>query len=268
VDVIVGRDPVSHFPNPTPAAELTGRAALITGGASGLGAAIAKGMAAVGAAVMLVDRDEDGLKRIEREIAGSGGLCRVSAIDLGDVSAPAQVVEFAVGQFGKLSIVVHSAGVHEQSPFQTMTTEAFDHVYAVNVRAPYFITQHCLPYLLPGSSIIFIGSTGAVAAIPGGFSAYCSTKGAVHSLMRTLAVELAPYNVRVNEIVPGAFDTPINAAAFNNDPTLAEGIIRGTPLERLGQPDDIVGPALFLVSDGARHVHGASLVVDGGFTIL
>jgi NAD(P)-dependent dehydrogenase (short-subunit alcohol dehydrogenase family) len=85
--------------------------------------------------------------------------------------------------------------------------------------------------------------------------------------MRALAVELAPYEVRVNEIVPGAFDTPINAAAFDADPELPRAIIRATPLGRLGKPGDIVAPAVFLASDGARHVHGASLVVDGGFTV-
>lgn len=225
-------------------------------------------MAAGGAAVVLVDRDEDGLRKTEEEIAGAGGVCRVQTIDLGESGAPARVIEHAVGQFGALSIVVHSAGVHEQAPFAAMTAEAFDRVFAVNVRAPYFLTQHCLPHLAPGSSVLFIGSTGAIAAIPGGFSAYCATKGAVHSLMRALAVELAPYQVRVNELVPGAFDTPLNAAAFSKDPALEEGIIRGTPLARLGEPDDIVAPALFLVSEGARHVHGASIVIDGGFTIL
>lgn len=225
-------------------------------------------MAAAGAAVVLVDRDEDGLASTERAIGRAGGLCCAHAIDLGEDYAPERVVEHAVAQFGALSIVVHAAGIHEQAPFSAMTTEAFDRVYAVNVRAPYFITQRCLPHLSRDSSIVFVGSTGALAAIPGGFSAYCSTKGAVHSLMRVLAVELAPHHVRVNELVPGAFDTPINTAAFENDPTLAEGIVRGTPLARLGEPEDIVGPALFLVSDGARHVHGASLIVDGGFTIL
>ena len=87
-------------------------------------------------------------------------------------------------------------------------------------------------------------------------------------MMRALALELAPYGVRVNEIVPGAFDTPINAAAFSDDPRLSASIIEATPLRRLGEPDDIVSPALFLASEGARHVHGASLVVDGGFTVV
>jgi NAD(P)-dependent dehydrogenase (short-subunit alcohol dehydrogenase family) len=149
-----------------------------------------------------------------------------------------------------------------------MTHEAFERVFAVNVRAPYFIAQAAVSDLSPGGSMIFIGSTGAIAAIPGGFSAYCATKGAIHSLVRALAVELAQRSIRVNALVPGAFDTPINERLFATDPGLVQAIVSTTPLRRLGNPEDIVAPALFLASDGARHVHGAMLIVDGGFTVI
>jgi NAD(P)-dependent dehydrogenase (short-subunit alcohol dehydrogenase family) len=224
-------------------------------------------MAGAGAKVLLVDIDEAQLTASEKRIRDRGGNARTLVVDVAEPAAPTQIVDCALEHFGSLTVVVHSAGVHEQAPFTAMTPRAFDRAFAVNVRAPYFITQQALPHLSPGGCVIFIGSTGAIAAIPGGFSAYCASKGAVHSLMRTLAVELAPRDVRVNEILPGAFDTPINAAAFRNDPGLAQGIIEATPVRRLGAPDDIVAPALFLASDGARHVHGASLVVDGGFTV-
>ena len=172
--------------------DLSDKAALITGGASGLGAAIAEGMAAVGARVTLVDKDEDGLHAMQERLHSQGGDCRIVPVDLRDETAPARIVEKAVALHESLSIVVHSAGIHGQAAFATMAASAFDDVFAVNVRAPYFLTQSCLSHLTPGSSVIFVGSTGAVAAIPGGFSAYCSSKGAVHSLMRALAVELGP----------------------------------------------------------------------------
>lgn len=248
--------------------DLTGRTAVIVGGASGLGAAIAHGMGGAGAPVVLVDLDNEKLASTQQHVVAAGGECRSLKLDVATDSAPERIVEFALSEFGSLKILVLSAGIHNQAPLESMSRESFDRVFAVNVRAPYFICQAALPHLSPGGSVIFIGSTGAIAAIPGGFSAYCATKGAIHSLVRALAVELAERGVRVNGIVPGAFDTPINATLFSTDPGLAQAIVETTPLKRLGQPEDIVAPALFLASDGARHVHGATLVVDGGFTVV
>ena len=250
------------------AADLTGKTAVVTGGASGLGAAIAAGMAAAGARVLLVDRNAVGLEDVAGQIAADGGVCSRLELDVADPAAPARIVEVAVEQFASLDVLVLCAGIHEQAGFEAMSRESFEHVFAVNVQAPYFLTQAALPQLRRGGTIIFIGSTAAQAAIPGGFSAYCATKGAIHSLVRALAVELAAEGVRVNEIAPGAFDTPINAGAFAAEGDLAGEIVNGTPLRRLGRPEDIVAPALFLASDGARHVHGATIVVDGGFTVL
>jgi NAD(P)-dependent dehydrogenase (short-subunit alcohol dehydrogenase family) len=248
--------------------DLSQKTAVIVGGASGLGAAIAQGMSAAGAPVVLVDLDGEKLHAVQEQIARTGGACRSLNLDVADSSAPERIVDFTLSEFGSLKILVLSAGIHNQAPFESMTSESFERVFAVNVRAPYFISQAALPHLSPGGSIILIGSTGAIAAIPGGFSAYCATKGAIHSLVRALAVELAERGVRVNAIVPGAFDTPINATLFSTDPELAATIVETTPLKRLGEPEDIVAPALFLASDGARHVHGAMLVVDGGFTVV
>jgi NAD(P)-dependent dehydrogenase (short-subunit alcohol dehydrogenase family) len=248
--------------------DLTGKTAIVVGGASGLGAAIARGMSAAGAAIVLVDVNEEKLVLTQQQIVSSGGVCSSLAVDVATDSSAAQIVDFALSERGSFQILVLSAGIHGQSPFVAMTRTGFDQVFAVNVRAPYFIAQAALPHLSPDGSVIFIGSTGAIAAIPGGFSAYCATKGAIHSLVRTLAVELADRGVRVNAVAPGAFDTPINADLFETNQDLLESIIAGTPLGRIGQPEDIVAPALFLASDGARHVHGATLIVDGGFTVV
>jgi NAD(P)-dependent dehydrogenase (short-subunit alcohol dehydrogenase family) len=251
-----------------PEVDLTGKGAVVVGGASGLGAAIARGAAATGAAVVLVDKDEPKLASTQRAIVDAGGTCASLRLDIASARAPKQIAAFARHEIGSFKILIHSAGIHNQAPFESMTYEEYEQVFAVNVRAPYFISQAALSDLSPGGSLIFIGSTGAIAAIPGGFSAYCATKGAIHSLVRALAVELAPRSIRVNAIVPGAFNTPINEKLFATDPELIDLIVSTTPLRRLGEPEDIVAPALFLASDGARHVHGATLVVDGGFTVV
>jgi NAD(P)-dependent dehydrogenase (short-subunit alcohol dehydrogenase family) len=253
---------------PAAAVDLTGKAAIVTGGASGLGAAVAAGMASAGARVLLVDRNAEGLTEVEGQIRSQAGVCSHLEIDVADVSAPSRIVQFAIDQFASLDVLVLGAGIHEQSSFDAMSRDGFERVFAVNVEAPYFLAQAALPHLAPGGVIIFVGSTAAVAAIPGGFSAYCATKGAIHSLARALAAELGGRGIRVNEIAPGAFDTPINAKAFAAEGDLARAIVEGTPLKRLGQPQDIVAPVLFLASDGARHVHGATIVVDGGFTVF
>jgi NAD(P)-dependent dehydrogenase (short-subunit alcohol dehydrogenase family) len=247
--------------------DLTDKTAVVTGAASGLGAAIAVGMASAGAGVLLVDRDADGLMQVADRIGPRGGACRPLQIDVAEAGAPSRIVQLAIDQFGSLDILVLCAGIHEQASFDSMSRSGFARVFAVNVESAYFLAQAALPHLERGGVIIFIGSTAA-EAIPGGFSAYCATKGAIHSLTRALAAELAGHGVRVNEIAPGAFDTPINAQAFAAEGDLAGSIVERTPLRRLGHPDDIVAPALFLASDGARHVHGATIVVDGGFTTL
>ena len=247
--------------------DLTGKTAVVTGGASGLGAAIGAGMSSAGASVLLVDQNPVGLADTMVRI-GRADTCSSLEVDVSDVSAPSRIVEAAIDRFASLDVLVLCAGIHEQATFDRMSREAFDRVFAVNVEAPYFLVQAALPYLAGGGAVIFIGSTAAMAAIPSGFSAYCATKGAVHSLARALAAELADHGVRVNEIAPGAFETPINEKAFATDGNLAGAIVEQTPLKRLGRPEDIVAPALFLASDGARHVHGATIVVDGGFTVV
>lgn len=246
--------------------DLSDRSAVVTGAASGLGAAIAGGLAAVGARVLLVDRDGPDLERTAARIAADGACCRTLLLDVTDEGAERRVVDEAVAAFGSLKILVPAAGIHHLSPFGDYPIEAFDRQWRINVRAPFLLAQAALPHLRPGGSIIFIASIAGAVGFPN-LSGYTATKGAVWGLTRALAGELAGQGVRVNAIAPGTFNTPINAEMLS-DATFRQAVVGAIPAGRLGEPEDIVLPALFLASDGARHVHGVILTVDGGFTAM
>ena len=247
--------------------DLSGRGADVTGAGSGLGAAIAGGLAGAGAGVLLVDRDAAGLERTAARIsAADGGSCRLLALDVTDEGAEARIVAEAVAAFGSLKILVPAAGIHHLAPFGEYPAEAFDRQWRINVRAPFLLAQAALPHLCPGGSIIFIASIAGAVGFPN-LSGYTATKGAIWGLTRALAGELAGQGVRVNAIAPGTFNTPINDEMLS-DATLRQAVIGAIPAGRLGEPEDIVLPALFLASDGARHVHGVILTVDGGFTAM
>lgn len=236
---------------------LEGKVAAITGGGSGLGAAIAGGFVREGARVVLADRDADAVARVAAPL---GDACRTIALDVTDADAPERVVGLARSAFGRLDVVVPAAGIHGRAPVAEITPEGFDRTFAVNVRAPFLLVQAALPLLEGGGAVIFIGSTAATAAMPGGFSAYCSTKGAVRSLVRALAVELAPLGVRVNEIAPGAFDTPIYDTI---PPNVKQGLVDMTLFpKRFGRASEFA----MLVEELIRNPmhNGRTYRFDGG----
>jgi NAD(P)-dependent dehydrogenase (short-subunit alcohol dehydrogenase family) len=243
---------------------LSGKSALVTGASSGIGAAIATEMAGAGAQVAISGRDERRLTATADAIEQAGSTAVVIAGDLTSDDGPARTVAQAAEAMGGLDVMANVAGVMELAPIEETPIEALDRQYVANLRVPYLLTQAALPHLRQSrGAMIFISSMAALAAFPDS-SAYSATKGAIDSLSRQLAVELAEDGIRINAIAPGEIDTPMNAEYYAENPEFVDEVKRFTPAGRLGTPDDIAPAAVFLASDAARFIYGVTLAVDGG----
>ncbi|MFW9916574.1 MAG: SDR family NAD(P)-dependent oxidoreductase [Candidatus Thorarchaeota archaeon] len=247
---------------------LAGKIALITGGASGIGRAIALLFAREGAAVSIADLNQTGGKSLVENIAKRGG----QAIYLHcDVSLPTdcqRVVEQTVDQFGSLNILSNNAGIIHRATILETTEAEWDRLMEVNVKSIFMLSKHAIPIMVQngGGVIINIASGWGLA---GGRKAagYCASKGAVVLLTKAMALDHGEQNIRVNCICPGDTDTPMlqdeaEQLGQSMDKFLAEAIQR--PLKRLGKPEDIAQAALYLASDASSFVTGTTLVVDGG----
>jgi NAD(P)-dependent dehydrogenase (short-subunit alcohol dehydrogenase family) len=246
-------------------ASLEGKVALVTGASSGMGEEITKAMAAAGAGVVAVGRNEERLERVVADArAADGGEVVAVARDLTEQGAPQAVVDEAVERLGRLDVLANVAGIMELGPLGETPVESLDRQFRTNVRAPFELTQAALPHLRKSNgAIIFISSMAALAAFPES-AAYTATKGAIDALARQLAVELAPEGIRVNAIAPGEIDTPMNTEFYAEHPEFVEEMEEFTPAGRLGKATDIAPAAVFLASDMAGFVYGVSLPVDGG----
>ena len=161
----------------------------------------------------------------------------------------------------RLDILVSNAGISKAAPIETITVKDFDELFAVNVRAPYFLLQQLLPILGEGSSVVFMSSLGARAAV-GTLAAYASTKGAINTLVKYFAAALGPRGIRVNAVAPGVIDTDMSN--FTKTEGGRSAVMAMQTLERIGQPDDVASVIAFLASDEARWITGDTIAVDGG----
>jgi glucose 1-dehydrogenase len=238
---------------------LDGKAAIVTGASSGIGLAIAVAMADAGARLVLCGRDEERLAACGERV----GEHRLVAVDVNADDAPERIVGAAVDAFGGIDVLVHSAGIFEPMPFTETTAESFDRQWHTNVRAPFLLTQRAAPHLRPGGSVIFISSIAGHVAFPNS-AAYCASKGAVELMAKALATEFSP-GIRVNVIAPGNIKTPMNEA-LRAQPGYEDATGELTPAGRHGEPEEIAAAVVFVASDAASFVHGASFLVDGGWT--
>jgi NAD(P)-dependent dehydrogenase (short-subunit alcohol dehydrogenase family) len=242
-----------------------GRTALVTGASRGIGRAIAARLAAEGAMVIVhLGTDEHGAAATVEGIERAGGTALAVRAELGvegDVETLFAGVE--AGLAGRpLDILVNNAAAPPAGPLGATTRAEFDHLFAVNVRAPYFIVEHALPLLRDGGRIITISSVATRMANPAQTS-FAMTKAAVETMSRTLANQLGPRGITVNAVAPGATRTASNGAVFDV-PGLAEQIAGMTALDRLGGPDDVAEVVAFLASGAARWITGQTLDASGG----
>lgn len=244
---------------------LEGQIALVTGGAQGNGAKIAKGFAAAGAQVLVVDIDGDKARFTAKAIEAAGGRADGYSLDIRDEAACRDLAEAIEIELGPVSILVNNAGLLFRGPFESETTlDEWRRTVDVNVTGMLNMTHAFLPQLKKSKgSVLNIGSICShVAGVE--LSTYCTSKGAVLQFTRALASELAADGVRVNGIAPGSFPTAMSAAT-REDAAKLQSFLSHVPLGRTGEPDELIGPAVFLSSPLASYITGAMLPVDGGY---
>ena len=249
---------------------LTGVRVLVTGGSKGIGRGVAVRLAQEGADVAVnYNADRPGADEAVAEIGALGRRAVALAGDVGRVADVRRLVAESARALGGLDVLVNNAGIERHAPFWEVTEADYDAVLDVNLKGVFFATQafvqHCRAVGQPGR-IVNISSVHEDLAFPN-FAAYCAAKGGLRMLARTLAVELGPLGIAINNIAPGAIETPINARLLN-DPAKLASLTRQIPLGRLGKPDDVAALAVFLASAEAAYVTGSTYVVDGGLTVF
>lgn len=246
-----------------PIHQLTGKTALVTGASRGIGRATALALAQAGAQVLVhYGRGEKEAAAVVEEIRRAGGKAEMLAADLRAPDGPHQLAQRARAIIGgRLDVLVANAGIAKDASIEDTTVEDFDALFAVNVRAPFFLVQQLLPALCKGSSIVLLSSLAAHASV-GTLSAYSATKGAIDTLVKHFASALGERGIRVNAVAPGVVATEMSS--FTKTEAGQASTLGMQALQRLAQPDDIAAAVAFLASDEARWITGHTLRVDGG----
>lgn len=246
--------------------KLEGKRAVVTGSDQGIGQAIALRLAEEGADVAVVYRSNaKGAEETKAQIEKLGRRSAVVQADVGKVADGRRLVQEAAAALGPLDILVNNAGIEKNASFWDVTEEDYRVVIDVNMTGTFFITQEFVRHLRDaqrGGKVINISSVHEELPFPH-FTAYCMSKGGLKMMTRNLAIELAPLGITINNIAPGAVETPINRKLLN-DPKLLNALLENIPLKRLGQPGDVAGTAAFLASTDADYITGTTIIVDGG----
>jgi NAD(P)-dependent dehydrogenase (short-subunit alcohol dehydrogenase family) len=247
---------------------LTGKCALITGGASGIGRATALLFAREGAAVSVVDLDEAGGQAIAHQIVDEGGRAIFLRCDVSLAADCQRAVQQTVDEWGGLDIVFNNAGIIRRATVIDTTEEEWDRVMAVNVKSVFLLSKYAVPVMIQAGGGVIINTASGWGLVGGRRAvSYCASKGAVVNMTRAMALDHGEQNIRVNCICPGDTDTAMlrNEAqqlGASEEDFLAEAADR--PLRRIGRPEEIAQAALYLASDASSFVTGTTLVVDGG----
>ena len=247
--------------------DLSGRVALVTGATRGIGKSIAEELAGAGAKVAICSRKAEACDAVQKEFAGRGFETLSRSCNVARKEELQALVDATLARWGRIDIVVANAASNPYfGPLTGISDEAFDKIYATNVKSVLWLAAMTLPQMKSGGSLIVVGSIGGLLANTV-IGAYGISKAADHHLVRNLAAEWGPKNVRVNAIAPGLIKTEFARALWEDEKRAAERI-EATPLRRLGEPKDIGGIAVFLASDAAAFITGQTIVADGGVTIL
>jgi 3-oxoacyl-[acyl-carrier protein] reductase len=244
--------------------DLTGRTAVVTGGAHGIGKAIVRTFAAHGAAVVVADQHWAGAEDTAREIISVGGQSLAVETDVGDSDAIHDLIATVSARFATLDVIVHNAAFLPTRPFEQIDSAFLERTLAVNLKAAFWLTQAALPMLRRsrGARILVTSSvTGPRVAYPG-LAHYAASKAGLNGFVRAAALELAKDGITVNGVEPGMIATAASAG-LGDESHLAQ-LTRGIPLGRLGRAEDVAFAMLFLASDAAAYITGQTLVVDGG----
>jgi glucose 1-dehydrogenase len=249
--------------------KLDQKVAIITGSDSGIGRGIALQFAGEGATVVVnYAHNQQKAEEVRQTIEQAGGRCIVLQADVSQYNQATGLIRQTVEQLGRLDIMVNNAGMEIHSPFLDVTEAQFDRVVDIDLKGAFFCAQAAAREMVQrkiAGRIINISSVHEDLAMPQN-APYCCAKGGIRMLMRTISLELAPYNITVNNIAPGAVDTPIDADV-KADPKKFQTLLDEIPLHRMGQPDEVGKLALYLASDDAAYVTGSTFVIDGGLSI-
>ncbi|HKZ65421.1 MAG TPA: SDR family oxidoreductase [Chitinophagaceae bacterium] len=241
------------------------RVAIVTGGGSGIGYAIAEKFVSNGIETIIVGRDENKLKNAKDKL---GELCHAMPCDIGDLKLIPGLIENILKKFGQIDILVNNAGINMKKDFTDVTDADFQKVITTNLCAVFAISREVVKHMLPKGSgnIINISSMAAQYGLPR-VIAYSASKTAIDGMTRAMAVELSPRGIRVNAIAPGFIETDMTAIALNNDAERKQKVFARTPMGYMGKPDDIGEAALFLATGASKYITGVVLPVDGGNAI-
>jgi meso-butanediol dehydrogenase/(S,S)-butanediol dehydrogenase/diacetyl reductase len=247
------------------ALQLDGRLAVVTGAGSGIGAAVARALAAAGARVVLADRDAAACEGVAEALRRDGAQAQAHALDVTDLDAVRAFAARVGADHGDAAILVNNAGILVRRGIDDPQAEAIvRQVMDVNLHGAFAMVRAFLPALRRTKGCVVNVASGAAFSAQAGCAGYSASKAALHMLTQTLAVDLGPDSVRVNAVAPGVIETPMTEAT-RADPARLAGFVRRTPAGRVGQPDEIAAAVLFLASPLASYVNAVTLPVDGGF---
>ncbi len=242
--------------------ELAGKVAIVTGSSSGIGYRLAVGLAEQGVKVVVNSRKLERLEAVCREIKGLGGEVLPVQADVRDPEQVAALVEQTLGRFGTVHFLINNAGGTFWAPAEEISPNGWRAVVDTNLTSAFLVSRAVFPEMRKNGYGVIINVSSVAAFEPGSSVHYSAAKAGVVQLTRILAIEWGRYGIRVNCVVPGAIMTA--ASRFARDPEFARRVAERVPLGRIGTPDDVLGPVLFLLSDAAAYVSGAALRIDGG----